>query len=216
MEMPVCMGDAMHEHIARKGRWEWFQNTIDKTGHLFSNWPRVILLLGVAASTIVKLARLNARELWLDETRSAFFATLSFHDLIRYCIGDTAPPLYHVLLWIWVRLHLISNAQADLRIFSVLLSVLGALGMFTLARTWLGTRTWGTFAALLFAFSPILFVYSFEVRQYMLLLCCAIAVLIVHYRVAVESRPTIGSLLLYCLLATLLFYCHYIVFISSV
>jgi len=168
------------------------------------------LTLGIAASTIIKLFRLNARELWLDESRSAFFATLSFHDLVQYCIGDTAPPLYHVLLWFWVRLNLIRSAQADMRIFSVLLSVVGALGMYALARTWLGTRMSGTLAALLFAFSPILFVYSFEVRQYILLLCCAIAVLIVHHQVAVEFRARLSGLLLYSLLAILLFYSHYI------
>jgi uncharacterized membrane protein len=143
MEIPVCMVDAMHERIPGNGRWGWFQNTIDKTGRLFSSWPLVTLLLGVAASTIIKLIRLNARELWLDESRSAFFATLPFHDLVRYCIGDTAPPLYHVLLWLWVRLNLIKSAPVDLRMFSVVLSVLGVLGMFILARTWLSTRTAG-------------------------------------------------------------------------
>jgi uncharacterized membrane protein len=201
---------SMLAHIRENDRCAWFQKTTDRADQFLSSWPLVALLLGVAASTIVKLFRLNARELWLDESRSAFFATLPFHDLVQYCIGDTAPPLYQVLLWLWVRLNLIGNAQANLRLFSVILSVMGALGMFTLARTWLGTKTSGTFAALLFAFSPMLFVYSFEVRQYMLLLCCAIAVLIVHHRVAVELKATFGSLLLYSLLAILLFYSHYI------
>ena len=186
------------------------QKTPHQTVGFITRWPVVALLLGVAASTIFKLVRLDARELSLDESRSAFFATLSFHDLIRYCLGDTAPPLYHILLWCWVRLHFISSLQADLRIFSVLLSVLATLGMFTLALTWLGTQKSAAFAALLFASSPILFFYSFEVRQYMLLVCCTIAVLIVHHRVAAEPRATIGVLLLYSLLAVLLFYCHYI------
>lgn len=201
-----------HEHIFGDDRWVWLQKATDGAGRLSLSWPRVTLLVGVAASTIIKVSRLDARELWLDETRSAFFATLPFHDLIRYCVGDTAPPLYHVLLWCWVRLDLIRSAPDNLRIFSVILSVMGALGMFMLGRTWLGTKTSGTYAALLFAFSPMLFVYSFEVRQYMLLLCCSIAVLIVHHRVVVEPGPTIGSLLLYSLLAALLFYCHYVGF----
>jgi uncharacterized membrane protein len=200
----------MLEQIRDSRGWVWFQKAIDQTGRFFSSWPLVTLSLGLTASTITKLLRLNARELWLDESRSAFFATLPFRDLIRYCVGDTAPPLYHVLLWLWVRLSLIRNAQADLRLFSVILSVIGVLGTFALARTWLGTRTSGTFAALLFAFSPMLFVYSFEVRQYILLLCCVIAVLIVHHRVAVELKPTLASLLVYSLLAILLFYSHYI------
>jgi uncharacterized membrane protein len=198
------------EQIRDNGRWVWFQNAIDRAGRFFSNWPLVTLSLGITASTIIKLIRLNGRELWLDESRSAFFATLPFHDLIRYCIGDTAPPLYHVLALGWVRLNLIRSAEADLRMLSVILSVMGALGMFGLARTWLGTKTSGTFAALLFAFSPILFVYSSEVRQYILLLCCEIAVLIVHHRAAVELKVTLGSLLLYSLVAILLFYSHYI------
>jgi hypothetical protein len=103
------------EQIRDNGRWVWFQNAIDRAGRFFSNWPLVTLSLGITASTIIKLIRLNGRELWLDESRSAFFATLPFHDLIRYCIGDTAPPLYHVLALGWVRLNLIRSEEADLR-----------------------------------------------------------------------------------------------------
>jgi hypothetical protein len=181
---------------------------MDRIRRFISDWLSVTLALGVGVSTIIKLSGLRSRELWLDESRSAFFANLPFHDLLRYSLGDTAPPLYHALLWVWVRV--VGSALPELRLLSVLLSVLGAFGMFILARAWLGTRTAGTFAALLFAFSPMLFVYSLEVRQYMLLLCCIIGALIIHHRVVVESRTTKSSVLLYCLLATLLFYSHYI------
>jgi uncharacterized membrane protein len=170
--------------------------------------PLLVLFGGVAASTITKLSTLNARELWLDETRSAFFATLPLRDLFRYSLGDTAPPLYHALLWIWVRL--VGSTQAELRLMSVLLSVLGILCMLFAARAWLGTRWDSAFAALLLAFSPTLYVYSLEVRQYMLALCCVTAILIIHKKVAGESLVTKGNLLVYCLLATLLFYSHYV------
>jgi hypothetical protein len=80
------------------------KNTIDPTGRFPSSWALFALSLGVMASTIMKLSRLDQRELWLDETRSPFFATVSFHDLLRYSLCDAAPLIFHSLLRVWVRL----------------------------------------------------------------------------------------------------------------
>ena len=133
--------------------------------------------------------------------------SLPFEALIRYTIGDVHPPLFYILLWTWVRI--VGDAQAQLRLFTVVLSVIGTLGMFFLARRWLGARA-GAFAASLFAFSPMLFVYSLEVRMYMLSIVVFIGLLTMHRVVAIEGHESKRNLLGLSVFGALLFYVHYI------
>lgn len=65
-------------------------------------------------------------------------------------------------------------------------------------------------AGALFAFSPMLFVYSLEVRMYMLLILVFVCLLVVHWAVAVEHREEKRLVATYAMLAALLFYVHYI------
>jgi len=81
--------------------------------------------------------------------------------------------------------------------------------MFVLARRILGAN-YGAFAAALFAFSPMLFVYSLEVRMYMLSIFVLICLLIAHWAVAVEQNEANWLVVAYGVLAALLFYVHYI------
>ena len=183
----------------------------DKTAKLvtlfnpFLKRPAVLFYLALLLSACFKIALLDSRELWLDETYSAFAANLHFPDLIRYTAGDVHPPLFYILLWAWVRI--VGDAQTQLRLFSVVLSICSTLGVFFSAQRLLGTR-FGAFAAALFALSPMLFVYSLEVRMYMLSTLVFICLLNVHWVVA-ESEAK-WPLVAYSALAALLFYVHYI------
>jgi 4-amino-4-deoxy-L-arabinose transferase-like glycosyltransferase len=167
------------------------------------------MLFGVVllVSAYCKLSALSSRELWLDETYSAFMAHLPFAELLRHAAGEYNPPLYYVLLWAWVRIA--GDAQAQLRLFSVVLNIFSMLGMCVLARRVLGVR-FGVLAASLFAFSPMLFVYSLEVRNYMLFIVVFVLLLIVHWAVAVERREEKWLVAAYGILAALLFYINYI------
>jgi uncharacterized membrane protein len=173
----------------------------------FVESPFVLFCFALSVSAFCKLSRLDSRELWLDETYSAFVADLRFPELLRHTAGDVHPPLYYMLLWAWVRIA--GDAQAQLRLFSVVLSICAAIGMFLLARRLLGSR-FGAFAAVLFALSPMLFVYSLEVRMYMLSLLVFICLLPVHWIAAVERSEDKWVVAAYGILAALLFYVHYI------
>jgi 4-amino-4-deoxy-L-arabinose transferase-like glycosyltransferase len=176
----------------------------------YASRPLVILIAALLISLAVKIIRLNSRDLWLDETYSAYLAGLSFSNCFKYIVGDVHPPLYYFLLWVWVRLF--GNAQPALRLLSVVLSGLGTVGIFVAAKAWMGARA-GAFAALLFAFSPLLFVYSLEVRMYMLAICLMTALLALHKSVACEStissRTLTWRVALYAVFSALLFYTHY-------
>jgi 4-amino-4-deoxy-L-arabinose transferase-like glycosyltransferase len=173
----------------------------------FVGSPFVLFCFVLLVSAICKLSVLNARELWLDETYSAFVAHLPFAELPRHLAGEYNPPFFYVLLWAWVRV--VGDAQAQLRLFSVVLSICSMLGMYLLARRILGA-SFGALAAALFAFSPMLFVYSLEVRSYTLAILVFICLLMVHWAVAVERREEKWLTAAYGILAALLFYINYI------
>jgi 4-amino-4-deoxy-L-arabinose transferase-like glycosyltransferase len=169
--------------------------------------PFVLFGLVLLVCAIFKLSALNSRELWLNETYSAFVASLPFARILRYAAGDVHPPLFYLLLHSWIQMF--GDAQAQLRLFSVVLNFFGSLGMFVLARRMLGIR-FGVYAAILFVLSPMLFVYSLEVRMYALLILLFICLLMVHWLVAVEQREDRWLIAAYGVLAALMFYVQYI------
>jgi uncharacterized membrane protein len=175
--------------------------------------PYLLWLIAILLSAWCKLSILGSRELWLDETYSAYVAKLPFRHLLRFTTGDVHPQLFSILLWGWV--HVVGDAQTRLRLFSVLVNICCMLTMFYLGKRALGDR-WGGFAAALFAFSPMLLVYSLEVRSYMLFLLGFVCALIVHWQIVVQEDGRKGTLLAYSFLLALLFYIHYLgIFIGA-
>jgi 4-amino-4-deoxy-L-arabinose transferase-like glycosyltransferase len=174
---------------------------------LFWKSPYFLFALVLLLTTVCKLLRLSSRELWLDETYSAYVANLGFAECYRFIAGDLHPRLFHLILWCWV--HVFGEAPTRLRLFSVVLSVFATIGMFLLGRRVLGARA-AVFCATLFALSPTLFVYSLEVRNYMLLVVILVFLLNAHWAVAVKQESKPHSIVLYALLAAALFYNHYL------
>src|SRR3972149_1208497 len=60
------------------------------------------LLLAIAAA--LRLAGLGDAALWYDESGSVWMATLPFPRMTAATGGDTPPPLYFAILWLWVRI----------------------------------------------------------------------------------------------------------------
>jgi uncharacterized membrane protein len=127
--------------------------------------------------------------------------------MFRYAAGDVHPPLYYLLLKIWVGFA--GDAQAQLRLFSVVVNFCASVAMFIFAKRMLGVRL-GAFTAAIFALSPTVFVYSLEVRMYMLMTFLVVCLLMVHWLVAIERREDRRLVIAYGVLAALLFYVHYI------
>jgi uncharacterized membrane protein len=177
-----------------------FVGRLWKSSYLF---PALI----VALSACAKLALLSSRELWLDETYSAFEAHLPFREMFHFSLGDVHPPLFAIVLWTWA--HVAGDTQVRLRLLSVLLNIVSMVVMVFLARRVLGPR-FGTYAVALYAFSPMLLVYSLEVRSYMLFVTVMVCLLLVHWIVAVEHDDSRRYLVAYGLLASVLFYIHYL------
>jgi 4-amino-4-deoxy-L-arabinose transferase-like glycosyltransferase len=166
-----------------------------------------VFWIGLLLTGICKLLKLQSRELWLDESYSAYTATHSFSQIVRASAGDLNPPLFHLLLHAWVRLA--GDSESHLRLFSVLISFIAAAVVFFTAKRILGL-TYGVLAGLLFALSPMLFVYSFEVRTYVVLILAIAVAINLHWRVVLErstSKAVFGG---YAVALAALFYLHYL------
>jgi len=120
-----------------------------------------VFLLALA----LRLYRADAQSLWYDEGTSAALAGRPLPDIARAAANDIHPPLYYLLLALWVRLF--GDGVVALRALSACLGSLLVAGVIRL-----GGRLWGRpvgiAAGLLAAISPYLVWYSQEVRMYML------------------------------------------------
>ena len=148
------------------------------------------LLLILFLALILRLISLN-QSLWLDEGIQ-WWAVTTFplkHLITEYIKGDFNPPLFHIMLYFWVKLF--GDSEIALRLPSVL---------FGLGTVWFTYKLGGLKAALLAATAPLLIYYSQEARMYSLTAFTATATL---YFFIKKSK-------LYILTAILMLYSHYL------
>jgi uncharacterized membrane protein len=173
----------------------------------FVKYPIVLFGVVLLITTVCKILSINSRELWLDETYSAFVTKLSFANMLHYAAGDVHPPLFYLLLKLWIGV--VGDAPGQMRLFSVVVNFFSCVAMFVFAKRMLGSRL-GAFAAALFALSPTVFVYSLEIRMYMLMTFLFIWLLMIHWLIVIEGGKDRWLVIAYGVLAALLFYVHYI------
>lgn len=130
----------------------------------FSPNDRIAIgVLGVAL--VVRLVGLGAESAWIDEGYSLSLAKYSFADIIRGTVSDQHPPLYYLLLHVWLAF---GTNITMARLLSVFLGVINVYQLQILGRKF-GGQWLGLVASLLLAINPMHVWYSQEVRQYMLL-----------------------------------------------
>ncbi|MBI4035057.1 MAG: glycosyltransferase family 39 protein [Candidatus Chisholmbacteria bacterium] len=151
--------------------------------------PKLLLILLLAL--ILRLISLN-QSLWLDEGIQ-WWAVTTFplkHLVTEYIKGDFNPPLYHAILYLWVKLF--GDSEIVLRLPSVL---------FGLGTVYFVFKIGGLRAALLTATAPLLIYYSQEARMYSLAAFTATATL---YFLIKKSK------IYYLISAIFMLYSHYL------
>ncbi|MCE2489709.1 MAG: glycosyltransferase family 39 protein [Anaerolineae bacterium] len=124
--------------------------------------PLLVLLL----ATVLRLHAIGVQSLWSDEGNSVVQAGRSLADIAVHAARDIHPPGYYWLLHVWVRLT--GHSEFALRLFSALVSVLGAACTLAAGRALFG-YTAGLAAALLLALNGFSIWYAQEARMYSLL-----------------------------------------------
>ena len=127
----------------------------------------VPVLLVVALGVSLRLYRIGAQPLWVDEATSLRFARQTVSQLWSWStiVDPGNPPLYYSLLHGWL---VFGDGETSLRLLSALFGVLTIPLVYALGRMIRDHRL-GIVSALLFAISPFQVWYSQEARGYSLL-----------------------------------------------
>jgi hypothetical protein len=133
-----------------------------------SNWIAIVLLLlTTALAAALRLYRLDAKGLWVDEIFTAVFASAD-NDLAAVARGPLSSPVPTPPLWFLIT-HLFTKAlgssDAVVRLPSVIAGVLGILAVYKVGEA-LFDRTIGLISAFLLAVSPAHLHFSQEARFY--------------------------------------------------
>jgi hypothetical protein len=143
-------------------------------------------------------------DLWLDEALSVNIARLPFGDLRDALRHDGAPPLYYVLLHIWM--NVFGTGDVAVRLPSALSMIGAVIALWFVTRRVAGT-TAAWISVLLMASNPYVIRYATEARMYaleLMLVACGI----LAFQRAFE-KPSIGRLAVFALVAALLCYTQY-------
>ena len=129
--------------------------------------PRANLLAFIAlGALLLRLLNLGGPALWYDESGSAWMASLPFARMLAATAGDTHPPFYFVLLWVWVRAFGVD--EFSLRLPSVIFSVLSIVMVAAIGERLKFYRGATLLAAALMAVLPSQLHYAQETRMYAL------------------------------------------------
>jgi 4-amino-4-deoxy-L-arabinose transferase-like glycosyltransferase len=188
---PGSEGDARTEPAADdtglQGRWR----TLAIAG----------LIVVVAAGIVLRFWTRSA--LWLDEALTVDIAKLPLHKLHGALRQDGAPPLYYVLLHLWMKLF----GSSDLGVRSLS----GVISVITLPVAWLAGRTyerqsaWGLLA--LVASAPFAIYYGTEARMYSLVMLLTALGFLALVRAMRTPRP--GNLVALAVVIAALLYTQY-------
>jgi len=157
----------------------------------------------IVIAFLLRLYRIGQQEVWMDEAAS-FQKAITANWLSAIAITENTPPLYYLLLRVWLAIG--GWSEASLRFPS---AVFGTL--FVLVIIWVGSeifnRRVGLWSGLCAAISPIHIYYSQEARAYALL---ALALALTYATLWRALRTnTWRSWLLVSACALVAFYSHY-------
>ena len=162
--------------------------------------------LGVAFiagfSLALRTQALHARY-WIDEGLSVGISSHPFLDVPGVLRQDGSPPLYYLLLNVWI--DVFGFGEADTHALSVGLAILLVPFGFMAGRALFGPRA-GWFAAGLFAMDPFLTYYAQETRMYALVALLSLVVAATFALVFVQRRR--AWLPVFAVATALLVYTH--------
>lgn len=157
----------------------------------------------IALAVALRFFHLTEDSFWFDEGVSIRIGRLDLLELGRASAKDTHPPLYYLLLHVWMGIF--GDSELAIRSLAAVIGVLIVPVVFLLGRALAGVGV-GLAAALFCAVSPLQIEFSQEARNYSLL--CLLAGLSFLALLAVIDRPSRRASIAYVVLTAGLLYTH--------
>jgi len=127
----------------------------------------ILVVLGLMVFALYHHTRALGEALWMDEGLSIGIASQPLLDIPHTLRVDGSPPLYYMLLAVWMRA--VGDGPAETQGLSVAISLLAVPGGLWAGWSLFGRRA-GYICAALFAFNGFLTTYAQETRMYALMI----------------------------------------------
>ncbi len=163
----------------------------------------VALLVIIALGAALRVYKLDAKSLWLDEAYSIKFSQEAPAGIIEATAKDVHPPLYYFALHYWMLAF--GDSETAVRLLSALFGILALFVIYRLASRMFDRAT-GLLAAGLLAFSPFHIEFSQEARMYSLL--CLLTLLSFYYFLKLLEGKSRYALAGYIATSALMMYTH--------
>ena len=129
-------------------------------------WALVLLAALTLVGALLRAWQIGAKSIWIDEAFSVWVARQPPAEGVRWLARiDQHPPLYYVLLHLWLAL---GDGPAAVRLLSATVSTLNIPALYALGARLFGRRV-GLLAAAVLALSPFHVYLAQEARMYALL-----------------------------------------------
>jgi hypothetical protein len=125
-----------------------------------------ICVAALVVCVALRFVALGSQSLWADELFSVFWSKGGAHYVLSHAASETNPPLYYLVLGLWMRL--CGDSEAAVRLLSACVSAVTVAVVFLMGRA-LFNRGAAFIAALLFALSPWQLYFAQEARAFALL-----------------------------------------------
>jgi len=173
---------------------------------------QLALLLIVLLGATLRFYDLGSESLWLDEALSWQQASLPVAELMRSIAADVHPPLYALLLHVFISLF--GDSEWALRLLSAISGTASVWLVWAVCRR-IHSENAALIASLLYAVALFAIQYSQEARMYALMSCLALASMLMLLRIsdghsdaAADSSASKADFAGYLLLTSLLMYSH--------
>src|SRR5262245_35480409 len=175
-----------------------------ETGRTIGREKTLLLAMAVAAPLLAFYG--TGRSLWLDEALSADLALCSFSQIIERLKVAAGPPLYYVLLSIWV--DFFGVGEIAIRCFSGIAYILSVPMVYLIGRELYDSKT-GLICAVLFMVSPLVYSHAQNARMYSLLVLLGLLSTLFFVRVFSFSTNSKLDFSLYVFVNILGTFTHY-------
>ena len=184
---------------------------MEKKDRKLSKIHYILLAIILILSIIIRLWGLGEKSLWIDELYSWLFSSQkTFFDSFIYMFSDLSPPIYYLILYLWIKLF--GNSEFILRFPSFLAGIASVIVIYFLAKKNFNKQI-ALGATILTGLSPVLLYYSQEARPYSLFVLFSIITVSIWIELInkINNEENLDSKILfkYMIFSLLTIFIHY-------